>query len=142
MAISLFSFLLSACGSRASAEQGSAVSAAVAGDIPQTGWTQAVPPAYQAASGQPGTVVPLTYDTLDYVRDRAPITKTAYVYLPYGYDETDTETRYNILYLMHGWGGHAGEYFEYTPTKNMLDNLIANGDIPSRIPCGVRRFPR
>lgn len=133
MAISLFSFLLSACGSRASAEQGSAVSAAVAGDIPQTGWTQAVPAAYQAASGQPGTVLPLTYDTLDYVRDSSPITKTAYVYLPYGYDETDMETRYNILYLMHGWGGHAGEQFEHTPTKNMFDNLIAKGDIPPLI---------
>lgn len=29
---------------------------------------------------------------------------TAYVYLPYGYDEKDGDTRYDILYLMHGWG--------------------------------------
>ena len=27
-------------------------------------------------------------------------------------------------------GGHAGEYFEFTSTKNMFDHLIENGDIP------------
>lgn len=57
----------------------------------------------------------------------------AYVYLPYGYDENDTETQYNILYLMHGWGGHAGEYFEYGSQKNLFDNLIEKGDIPPLI---------
>ena len=57
-------------------------------------------------------------------------TKTAYVYTPYGYDENDEENRYNIVYLMHGWGGHAGEYFEYSSTKNMFDHLIENGEIP------------
>ena len=31
---------------------------------------------------------------------------------------------------MHGWGGHAGEYFEYSSIKNMFDHLIENGDIP------------
>lgn len=98
--------------------------------IPQTGYTTAVPAAYQAASAQPGTVTRLDYESRDYVRDSAPIIKTAYVYTPYGYDENDTDTRYNILYLMHGWGGHAGEYFEFTETKNVFDNLIANGDIP------------
>ena len=139
MATSLFSFLLSACGSQASAEPDSAaelrpaVTTGQSANIPQTGWTGAVPASYTSSSGQPGTVVPLTYDTLDYVRDSSPITKTAYVYLPYGYDDADTETRYNILYLMHGWGGHAGEYFEFAATKNMFDHLIENGDIPPLI---------
>ena len=31
---------------------------------------------------------------------------------------------------MHGWGGHAGEYFEYGTIKNTLDHMIENGDIP------------
>ena len=96
----------------------------------QTGYTAAVPAAYKSASDHPGTVTRLDYDSKDYVRDGAAITKTAYVYTPYGYDENDEETRYNIVYLMHGWGGHAGEYFEYTSTKNMFDHLIENGDIP------------
>ena len=97
---------------------------------PQPGFTTAVSEEYKQSADKQGEVVELKYGSLDYLRDSAPITKTAYVYLPYGYDENDSETRYNIVYLMHGWGGHAGEYFEYTPTKNMFDNLIANGDIP------------
>jgi hypothetical protein len=96
----------------------------------QTGYTTAVPSSYKAASDHPGTVTRVDYDSKDYVRDGAAITKTAYVYTPYGYDENDEETRYNIIYLMHGWGGHAGEYFEYTSTKNVFDHLIENGDIP------------
>ena len=99
----------------------------------QTGYTAAVPAVYKTASAQPGTVVRLDYESKDYARDSAPVTKTAWVYTPCGYDENDADTRYNILYLMHGWGGHAGEYFEFTETKNLFDNLIANGDIPPLI---------
>ena len=65
--------------------------------IPQTGWTTTVPAAYTKAAARQGTVVPFTYDTKDYPRDEAPIQKTAYVYLPYGYDENDRSMRYNIL---------------------------------------------
>lgn len=99
-------------------------------NIPQSGFTEAVPAEYLTAAGEQGNVVRIDYDSEDYVRDSAAITKTAYVYTPYGYDENDTQTRYNILYLMHGWGGRAGEYFDFTSTKNLFDNLIENGDIP------------
>lgn len=98
--------------------------------LPQTGYTESVPNSYKVAAEHKGTVEKLDYDSSDYVRDGADITKTAYVYLPYGYDEDDDETRYNILYLMHGWGGFAGDYFEYSSLKNIIDNLIANEDIP------------
>jgi endo-1,4-beta-xylanase len=60
------------------------------------------------------------------VRDSSTITKTAYVYLPYGYDDS---VSYNILYLMHGWGGHAGEYFEYGNVVDIIDNMIGQGII-------------
>ena len=108
------------------------------GDVPsanketmeQTGYTTAVPSSYKTASDHPGAVTRLDYDSKDYVGSGAAITKTAYVYTPYGYDENDEDTRYNIVYLMHGWGGHAGEYFEYSSTKNMFDHLIENGEIP------------
>lgn len=99
-------------------------------NIPQTGWSESVPAAYQTLSEHPGSVVRLDYDSLAYDTNNAPITKTAWVYLPYGYDENDKETRYDIVYLMHGWGGHAGEYFEYDTVKNTFDHLIENGDIP------------
>ena len=102
-------------------------------EIPQTGWTKAVPVEYTQAAREQGSVTRLDYTSEDYVRNGAAVTKTAYVYTPYGYDENDTETQYDILYLMHGWGGRAGEYFDFTGTKNMFDNLIANGDIPPLI---------
>ena len=98
--------------------------------ISQTGFTKAVPASYQEEAAHMGSVTRLEYDSLDYVRDEAPIKKTAYVYLPYGYDEQDTETRYDVVYLMHGWGGSAGEYFSFAPMKNLFDNLIEKGDIP------------
>lgn len=101
--------------------------------IAQTGMTTAVPDAYFKTAEHQGTVVQIEYDSKEHVRDSADITKTAYVYLPYGYDENDTETRYDICYLMHGWYGHAGEYFEYANIKEMLDNMIENGDIPPTI---------
>ena len=99
------------------------------GKIPpgeQTGYTDAVPSEYLREARQKGTVETLQYQSRDYVRDSSPITKTAYVYLPYGYDDS---VSYDILYLMHGWGGHAGEYFEYGNVKEMLDNMIERGII-------------
>ena len=98
--------------------------------IPQTGYTAPVPAAYFRPSDRQGTLHTITYDSEDYVRDGAPITKQAVVYLPYGYDENDMETRYDILSLMHGWTGHAGDYFEYSNLVNILDHLIENRDIP------------
>ncbi|MBR5376654.1 MAG: hypothetical protein IK139_05185 [Lachnospiraceae bacterium] len=95
----------------------------------QTGYITAVPAQYRQTSNRCGTVERLDYESLDYVRDSSSITKTAYVYLPYGYYE-DQDTRYDIVYLMHGWGGHAGEYFEMETIRNMFDNMIEKGDIP------------
>ena len=78
-------------------------------------------------SDHPGQVVEITYDSRDYTDAARPvIQKTAYVYLPYGYDETDSDTRYDILYLMHGWTMTVGGFFD--PTRSgivpMLDHFI------------------
>lgn len=97
--------------------------------LEQTGMTDPVPSAYLSAAQHGGSVQRIEYDSMDYAESGDPVKKQAYVYLPYGYDEDDADTRYNILYLMHGWGGHAGEYFEYANIKNIFDNMIANGDI-------------
>lgn len=103
--------------------------------LSQTGQTVTVPPDYMEPVAHQGTVTDIIYDSKDYAGDSSDIQKTAYIYLPYGYDETDTETRYDILYLMHGWGGMAGEYFTFGNgrIKNMLDWMIANGEIPPMI---------
>lgn len=105
--------------------------ASAEGTIPQTGWTTAVPAAYAAQSTHPGTVEELVYDTKDYAGNGADIQKKAYVYLPYGYDPDDAETRYDIIYLMHGWDGAAGEYFymDNGAIRTMLDQMIERGDI-------------
>lgn len=55
-----------------------------------------VPESYNSSSSRQGAVEKFEYSSGNYQ-------KTAYVYLPYGYDES-SDTRYNILYFMHGDG--------------------------------------
>ena len=92
----------------------------------QTGFTLSVPSEYTRQASQKGSVTRLNYNSKDYAGNGKAITKTAYVYTPYGYNEKGSE-RYDILYLMHGWGGHAGEYFEMAEIKNVFDNMISKG---------------
>ena len=70
----------------------------------------------------------MEYDSEDYLRGDAPVSKAAWVYLPYGYDEDDTQTRYDIIYLMHGWGGAAGEYFYMG--NGMIKNMLQREQRP------------
>jgi len=98
-------------------------------NMEQTGYTAPVPSSYLKAADRQGTVEYLRYDSKDYSGCGAAVTKDAYVYLPYGYDGSDESTRYDIIYLMHGWGGHAGEYFELSSIKNVFDNMIEKGDM-------------
>lgn len=49
--------------------------------------------------------------------------KGAWVYLPYGYDK---DKKYNVLYLMHGFGVNEDWWFKMFPdTVKILDNMIA-----------------
>ena len=103
--------------------------------IPQTGMTKSVPSFYMTPTSKQGTVERITYDSENYAGNGEAIQKTAYVYLPYGYSGSDTQTKYDILYLMHGWGGSSGEYFTVGNgmIKNMLDRMIENGEISPMI---------
>lgn len=98
----------------------------------QTEYLEAIPAAYFENSDRPGQVVQVTYESRDYTGDDSAITKPAFVYLPYGYDESDTDTRYDILYLMHGWTMTANDFLGEGRSNlvNILDNMIASGDIP------------
>jgi hypothetical protein len=64
-----------------------------------------------------------------------PIMKSCNLYLPAGYDESDQDTRYNVLYLLHGVGGDQYEWLGKSVEDDnyllfhILDNLIANGEI-------------
>jgi hypothetical protein len=64
------------------------------------------------------------------------IIKKCNIYLPAGYGEQDTDTKYNVLYLLHGVGGDHYEWLRSNGKAegnyiicNIFDNLIANGDI-------------
>lgn len=64
------------------------------------------------------------------------IMKKCNVYLPAAYNPNDNSVGYNVLYLLHGVGGDHYEWLRGNVTIdgrfvicNLLDNLIANGDI-------------
>ncbi len=102
----------------------------------QTEYIGAVPEEYFTSSDHPGRIEEITYESRDYTdAGETRIEKTAYVYLPYGYDEGDSETKYNIFYLMHGWTMTAGDFFNDSQSGivNMLDHMIEKGDIPPMI---------
>lgn len=78
-----------------------------------------------------GTIERLQYyvPNLDTGKD----TKYLNIYLPYCYNANDKNTRYNVLYFMHGGGDDENYIFggpgQNRELKNILDNMIANGDI-------------
>lgn len=96
-----------------------------------------IPDEYLASSDQPGQVVRIDYESNTYDEENRSMDKYAYVYLPYGYDAEDEDTRYDIFYLMHGWTGDAELYLGGEngdrPLKRIFDNLIANGDMEPMI---------
>ncbi|MBO5998616.1 MAG: hypothetical protein J6P87_02890 [Lachnospiraceae bacterium] len=105
-------------------------------DIDQWGWTEAVPESYFEPSYYPGTVVRFEYETKDYVTGTGEkLTKPAFVYLPCGYDEDDKDVLYDTFYFMHGIDTKAEDLFydDDGRAKNMLDNMMMNGDIPRMI---------
>ena len=99
----------------------------------RTGWAEDVPSSYKQKAKNQGKLERISYDTIDYTNNEK-ITKQAVVYLPYGYDENK---EYNIYYLMHGWTGHAGDFYEYSNIVNILDNMIENKDIEPLIVVGA-----
>ncbi len=92
-----------------------------------------VPKEYYCESAKQGRLVRIEYDSRTYYGDNHAIHKDALVYLPYGYDEADKDTKYNVFYYMHGGSDDANVLFggleAKTNLKNILDNMIANGDI-------------
>lgn len=87
-----------------------------------------LPEAYNAIeSTHPGTVERLHYTT-DVYEDGVTYEKYCTVYLPYGYDPEDLETKYNVLYWQHGSGGHPNELWDHQVmgqnAKNMIDNMF------------------
>lgn len=88
----------------------------------------AVPSVYDhTQEEQAGTLEKIDYQTKAYATDHRTVTKSAYVYLPFGYD---SEKSYNILYLMHGTGDDESYWLEKNAyNKLMVDRMTADGII-------------
>lgn len=94
-----------------------------------------VPNSYYKKSTKQGTLETFTYQTKDYVGNGNTIQSKATIYLPYGYKQEDSSTKYNILYLQHGaYGNERTWMYEYGDKfKNMIDNMVENKLIPPLI---------
>lgn len=117
---------------------------------------EAIPAAYKKPAEQQGKIVSITYQTSTYYgeetwpgnsetqptfaqyadREDVALEKTIYLYLPYGYDAEESRA-YNVLYHIHGTTCDGttlikGEGKE-SETKNLLDNMIQNGDMEPTI---------
>lgn len=108
---------------------------ALSGTIPAE--LEYVPEGYTRPAEHQGTLERLEYETwesLSYEEQTQRLTKTAWIYLPYGYD---AGKQYNILYLSHGgWSNETG--IMGTPEdlhsfKHIVDHAIEDGKIQSLI---------
>ncbi len=97
--------------------------------------TTPVPPEYNQEFALKGSVVQIDYDTQNYVEGNGEMRKnTAYVYLPYGYEEMSDQC-YNVFYFVHGHGETAVSFFqnENGLLCKLLDHMIGNGDMAPTI---------
>ncbi len=96
---------------------------------------ESVPQNYYNAADQQGSLENFSYDTKNYLSTEEAMRKNATVYLPFGYNQDDSATRYNILYLQHGaYGNERTWMYEYGDDfKNLIDNMIENKQIPPLI---------
>ncbi|WP_236570527.1 sugar-binding protein [Paenibacillus sp. An7] len=90
-----------------------------------------LPNAYRAENTKSGKIESIHYKTPN-VKDGMD-DKKLNVYLPYGYDASAADKKYNVLYLMHGGGENEDLLFggpgQSKELKKILDNMIALGDI-------------
>lgn len=104
---------------------------ALSGTIPEE--LEYVPEGYRQPAQHPGTLEKLEYQTWEsfsYEDHSQRLTKTAWVYLPYGYS---ADQQYNILYLSHGgWSNEEtlmGTPDAPHPFKHIVDHAIEDGKI-------------
>lgn len=92
---------------------------------------EVIPPEYRQRTEKEGTLIRLEYETWEsfsYAEHSQRLTKAAWVYLPYGYDE---HTPYNIFYLSHGgWSNEEtvlGTDSSPSELKYAVDHAIQDG---------------
>ena len=102
-----------------------------AGEIPDE--LEYIPDAYRSPAEHAGMLERLdyeTYDSFNYGVAGHELQKTAWVYVPYGYDPS---TKYDVLYLSHGgWSNETtlmGTDANPTWFKNVVDHAIEDGKV-------------
>ena len=100
-------------------------------DIPEE--LEVISAEYRKSAAQEGVLVKLDYETWEsfsYDQHSQKLLKTAWVYLPYGYDESQA---YNIFYLSHGgWSNEEtvlGTDRQPSELKYAVDHAIQDGRI-------------
>lgn len=103
----------------------------ISGKIPAE--LELIPDEYMMPAEQQGTLEKLTYQTWEsftYEEHSQELTKEAWVYIPYGYDENN---KYNIFYLSHGgWSNETtimGTDRNPYDFKHIVDHSIQDGKI-------------
>jgi enterochelin esterase-like enzyme len=146
--LAMTAVMLSGCASQSAAEENS-VEASTENQIQRQGGDtviskgrvpdelEQIPDEYYGETSHPGTLKKLEYETYEafsYEEKSQVLKKTAYVYLPYGYDES---MQYPVFYLMHGgWSDETtllGTPDEPTEFKNVLDHAMEDGRIEPMI---------
>ncbi len=97
-----------------------------------------VPDEYLTESARPGRVEKLRYTTTG----EEPEVKSAMVYLPAEYDETDKA--YNVLYILHAASGKPKNYLDPSEAKDfqcLLDHMIEAGDLEPLIVVAATYYP-
>lgn len=64
--------------------------------------------------------------TTDAYEDGVTYEKFCRVYLPYGYDPDDKETKYNVIYFQHGNMGNPNRLFDMRSSQAQVNNLFDN----------------
>lgn len=94
-----------------------------------------VPDGYEQESALKGSIVQIEYDTQNYVEGNGEKRmNTAYVYLPYGYDDK-SNLLYNVFYFVHGHGETAASFFQNEDGLlcKILDHMTEKGKIAPTI---------
>ena len=92
---------------------------------------EVLPGEYRAINDKGGTIERVEYTTKNTSDGKD--NKKLNVYLPHGYDPSNSDVKYNVLYLMHGGGENEDLLFggpgEERELKKIIDNMIDKGDI-------------
>ena len=92
-----------------------------------------IPDGYETPADKQGTLQKITYNTWEsftYAQKKQKLTKEAWVYIPYGYNENE---KYNVFYLSHGGWSNETTIMGTNETphsfKNVIDHAIEDGMI-------------